>query len=276
MLGISAVALSCSTTTALPPIHADTALHSRDTPFLMPNYVICRSLHIQCSYLAPAKVPVLVLLKDQSCSFCTYFLSLHICLWLHAVHPKSGVWWGTEEVPLWAAASLTNMYSAVESSRNFSEGSLERVASVLRTPTGLMKFSSISMDAKVTASNRDTAKLLEMSQSTRAEPAGRKAALIPRQCSLLRKGRWSPSTQVFTCWNILAPSQKLSEKCKVDLKCAVLSVLPCIQRARGSTVSSSLVPAMWQMRCEVALCLQLLYLWRSLYICCLDPNCGSA
>ncbi|KAI1237820.1 hypothetical protein IHE44_0013907 [Lamprotornis superbus] len=83
------------------------------------------------------------------------------------------------------ALRISGDIKLTKSSRNFSEGSLERVASVLRTPTGLMKFSSISMDARVTASNRDTAKLLEMSQSTRAEPAGRKAALIPRQTILI-------------------------------------------------------------------------------------------
>jgi hypothetical protein len=41
---------------------------------------------------------------------------------------------------------------------------------MLRTPTGLRKFSSISMEARVTASRRLAAKLLEMSQSTREEP----------------------------------------------------------------------------------------------------------
>lgn len=45
------------------------------------------------------------------------------------------------------------------------------MAPVLRAPTGLRKFSSMSMEAKVTASRRLAAKLLEISQSTREEPA---------------------------------------------------------------------------------------------------------
>lgn len=59
----------------------------------------------------------------------------------------------------------------MESSRNCSARSPDRMAPILRAPTGLRKFSSMSTEARVTASRRLAAKLLEMSQSTREEPA---------------------------------------------------------------------------------------------------------
>ena len=63
------------------------------------------------------------------------------------------------------------------------------MAPVLRAPTGLVKFSSISMEASVTASNRDTARLLEMSQSNRAEPAGGEKGSSQTEGTRSSKGR---------------------------------------------------------------------------------------
>lgn len=84
---------------------------------------------------------------------------------------------------------LTKVYSAVESSTNCSARSPERMASMLLAPTGLRKFSSMSTEARVTASRRLAAKLLEMSQSTREEPAfgpGQHQSDDRPQTSLLR------------------------------------------------------------------------------------------
>lgn len=79
-----------------------------------------------------------------------------------------------EEIQFSEFASLTNAYKAVESSKNCSAKSPFLMASVLRAPTGLMKFSSTSTEASVTASSREAAKLLEINQSTSMEPERKK------------------------------------------------------------------------------------------------------
>ena len=87
-----------------------------------------------------------------------------------------------------------NVYRAVESSRNCSDRSPDRMAPTLQVPTGRRKFSSMSTEASVTASRWLAAKLLERSQSTREEPM--KVFLYVLPCSMLGLG-WIP--QLLSC-----------------------------------------------------------------------------
>ncbi|ETE67414.1 hypothetical protein L345_06800, partial [Ophiophagus hannah] len=103
-------------------------------------------------------------------------------LQVHSVTSDCKLWderAAEEEVQLSEFASLTNAYKAVESSKNCSVKSPFLMASMLRTPTGLMKFSSINTEASMTASIREAAKLLEINQSTRM------GDLYEAECSLL-------------------------------------------------------------------------------------------